>query len=366
MSEKQRKQSEMRLSQKLMILSAVLIAVCIGLCVWNVSLLSDYRQIKKENARLAAAVKQEEAPEAVKPDEELTGSEDEPAAEPELVETAARYFDMVPTGEDTCTITGYSGRDADVVIPAMIDGRRVTKIGDKAFYDLRVTSVVIPEGVTEIEERAFERCSKLTSVTIPETVVVIGAHAFESCSKLASVSIPGSVVEIGDYAFNGCNQLKSVEFAEGLQRIGEEAFNACHMESIRLPDTLTEIGRGAFINCYFLKTAELPQTLTGVTEELFAECINLASIELPGTVTDIGSSAFSGCARLMEVHIPDSVVSIGKDAFAECDALVVFVSRDSYAANWAKDNGIDREYVEAQLPQETAEPEETGTTEAGA
>lgn len=366
MSQEQRKQSEMRLSRKLIIFLAALIVVCIGLCVWNVSLLSDYRQLKKENARLTAAVKPEEAPEVIVPEQESATGKDEQEKEPELEETAARYFDMVETGEDTCTITGYSGRDVDVVIPAMIDGRRVTKIGDKAFYDLRVTSVVIPEGVTEIENRAFERCSKLTSVTIPETVVTIGEHAFESCSKLASVSIPGSVVEIGDYAFNGCNQLKSVEFAEGLQRIGEEAFNACHMESIRLPDTLMEIGSGAFINCYFLKTAELPQTLTGVSEEMFAECINLTSIELPETVTDIGSSAFSGCARLTEVHIPDSVTNIGKDAFAECDALVIFTSRDSYAANWAKDNGVDREYVEVQLPQETAEPEANGETEAGA
>ena len=53
----------------------------------------------------------------------------------------------------------------------------------------------------------------------------------------------------------------------------------------------------------------------------------------------------------MEVHIPDSVTNIGKDVFAECDALVIFTSRDSYAANWAKDNGIDCEYVEAQRPE---------------
>lgn len=363
MSEKQRKQSETRLSQKLIILSAVLIVICIGMCVWNVSLLSDYRQMKKENARLAEAVKPDETPVSPVQDEVKTGAEEEKEEEPVLVETAARYFDMVATGEKTCTITGYSGRDVDVVIPAEIDGRRVTKIGEKAFYGLKVTSVVIPEGVVAIEARAFERCSKLTSVTIPETVVSVGAHAFESCSKLTSVSIPGSVVEIGDFAFNGCNQLKSVEFAEGLQRIGEEAFNACHMESIHLPDTLTEIGKGAFINCYFLKTAELPHGLTAISEEMLTDCINLTSIELPETVTDIGSSAFSGCTRLKEVRIPDSVTAIGKDAFAECDALVVFVSRDSYAANWAKDNGIDREYVEAGNLQETPVPEETGAAE---
>lgn len=363
MSEKKSGQSGKRVAQKWIILSAVLAILCICLAVWNVSLMAERRQLRDDMAALKAGTQQEETTPDPVPEKETTGSEDEKEQEPALEETAARYFDMVETGENTCTITGYSGRDVDVVIPAEIDGRQVTKIGEKAFYDLKVTSVVIPEGVTEIEDRAFERCDKLTSVTIPETVAIIGAHAFENCSKLASVTIPASVTEIGDFAFNACMQLKSVEFAEGLQRIGEEAFNACHMESISLPDSLTEIGRGAFINCYFLKKVELPQGLTGLSEELFAECINLVSIELPETVADIGSSAFSGCARLKEVHIPDGVTSIGKDAFAECDALVVFVSRDSYAANWAMDNGVDREYVEAENPQETPATEVSDSTE---
>lgn len=345
MSEKQsmRKTKLDQLSQKLMILLAVLVVVCIGLFVWIWSLTSERQQLREEIELLKAA--QDGMAGQVLPGAEPTEQpEDVNQPEAELEETPAKYFDIVPTGDDACTITGYSGKDLDVVIPKEINGQRVTKIGRSAFYGEKVTSVVLPEGVTEIEEYAFADCDKLIDVTIPETVVLIGDYAFDSCDKLASVAIPGSVAEIGDFAFNDCYKLQSVEFAEGLLRLGEKAFNNCRMKTVRLPDTLTDIGRGAFINCMFLTTVELPKNLTAISEEMFNQCLDLASIELPPTVVSIGSSAFSNCVRLKEAHIPDSVQEIGRDAFAECDSLVVFVSRDSYAAKWAMDNDIDREY----------------------
>lgn len=347
MSEKQtmRKVKLDQLSRKLIILLAVLLVVCIGLFVWIWSLTAERQQLKDEIAWLKA--NQDGVTEQVTPEAEPT-DHPENADQPEnvLEETPAKYFDIVETGDNACTITGYSGKELDVVIPAMIDGRQVTRIGEMAFYGQKITSVVIPGGVVDIENRAFERCDKMISVTIPETVISIGDHAFENCGKLTNVSIPASVEQIGSFAFSTCDRLKSVEFAEGLKSIGEEAFKGCHMENISLPQTLEEIGRGAFLNCYWLASVELPKGLETISEELFAECYKLGRVELPDTVKTIGSSAFSGCVSMKEAVIPDGVESIGKDAFAECDSLVVFVSRDSYAAKWAMDNDIDREYVE--------------------
>ena len=87
-----------------------------------------------------------------------------------------------------------------------------------------IQSVVIPEGVTEIGDNAFEDCSSLTSVTIPEGVTRIGDWAFKGCSSLTSVTIPESVTRIGDKAFYGCSSLTSVDLLCIVDSVGKEAF----------------------------------------------------------------------------------------------------------------------------------------------
>jgi hypothetical protein len=70
-----------------------------------------------------------------------------------------------------------------------------------------LTSVIIQDGVTCIEEYAFYGCSNLTSVVIPDSVTSIGEGAFRDCTGLTSVVIPDSVTSIEDYAFCGCSNL---------------------------------------------------------------------------------------------------------------------------------------------------------------
>ena len=74
-----------------------------------------------------------------------------------------------------------------------------------------MTSVTIPNSVTEIGPGAFDGCSGLTSVTIPNSVTSIGDRAFYECSGLTSVTIPNSVTSIGNYAFNGCSGLTRID-----------------------------------------------------------------------------------------------------------------------------------------------------------
>lgn len=63
--------------------------------------------------------------------------------------------------------------------------------------------IVIPEGVTSIEDGAFYGCS-LTSIEIPNSVTSIGDWAFTDCTGLTSVQIPNSVINIGSWAFSEC------------------------------------------------------------------------------------------------------------------------------------------------------------------
>ena len=109
---------------------------------------------------------------------------------------------------DQIEIKGYTTSCGfDVVIPDMIGGKKVTSIGDRAFYGNQLTSVVIPNSITSIGNDAFVG-NQLTSVVIPNSVTSIGNDAFYG-NQLTSVVIPDSVTSIGDRAFS-MNKLTSV------------------------------------------------------------------------------------------------------------------------------------------------------------
>ena len=104
------------------------------------------------------------------------------------------------TNNGAITITGYTGSDGSMVIPAMTNGFPVTSIGAKAFYeDSYLTNISIPNGVTTIGDFAFVYTS-LGSVTIPDSVTSIGNGGFWNCGGLRSVTFGNGVTNIGNAA----------------------------------------------------------------------------------------------------------------------------------------------------------------------
>ncbi len=88
---------------------------------------------------------------------------------------------------NTATITGYVGSEEHLVIPASIDEYKVTAIGDGAFADTRIKSVIISNGVESIGWFAFDGCTKLSAVTVPSSVKKIGYSAFGSADSALTV-----------------------------------------------------------------------------------------------------------------------------------------------------------------------------------
>lgn len=84
--------------------------------------------------------------------------------------------------------------------------------------------VLIPDGVNAIGDGAFKN-KKLTSIVIPRSVQSIGHYAFCGCKKLTSIEIPPSVNTIGDYAFKDCRNLTAIEIPPSIKRIGKGACN---------------------------------------------------------------------------------------------------------------------------------------------
>lgn len=205
----------------------------------------------------------------------------------------------------------------------------VTSVGKHAFWDCKnLTSIIIPDSVTSIGDSAFSSCSNLTSITIPNSVTSIGFAAFRRCSNLSSIVIPDSVTYIGEYAFEKCANLTSAgpiggNYALQFGYIDKIPDNLCAdtgIESVVLPDSITEIGIRAFDRCSGLTDIELPASLIKINVSAFRDCSNLRSVVIPDGVTSIGDGAFEYCSSLMHVVVPDSVVNI-YSAFQGCISL---------------------------------------------
>jgi hypothetical protein len=102
--------------------------------------------------------------------------------------------------KDAIIITRYSGKETDIVIPAEIDGLPVLMIARDVFKGSSITSVIIPEGVTDIGNRAFQNSESLISVALPKSIERIGSSAFENCTSLVEVKVPsGTRIIYGNY-----------------------------------------------------------------------------------------------------------------------------------------------------------------------
>ena len=163
---------------------------------------------------------------------------------------------------ESVTITGYTGNEASVVIPNEIEGKPVTAIGEKAFYqNYTLTSVEIPNSVTSIGTSAFHLCSNLTNVTFEEgsKLSSIGAGAFYWCTKLTDITIPDGVTSIGN----------SVFYKTGLQ-------------NINIPAGVTSIEEGAFWKCDKLESITFEGRTAPVLDgDVFFECTVLTAIHAP-------------------------------------------------------------------------------------
>jgi hypothetical protein len=161
------------------------------------------------------------------------------------------------TSEATCEITGIGTcSDAELIIPAYIDGYKVTGIGDYAFVGCEgITSVVVPEGVTVIGHRAFESCTSITSMELPESITKIGNGAFCGLISIESITIPSAITVISTDAFMNLWSLTEITIPENVTSIESYAFSCCSkLESISLPKSLTSIGKDAFQSCSELKS----------------------------------------------------------------------------------------------------------------
>ena len=225
----------------------------------------------------------------------------------------------------------------------------VTSIGNYSFSGCtNLINITIPDSVTSIGDNAFYKCESLTDIIIPNSVISIGYSAFSDCSGLANIAISDSVTSIGVSAFSGCISLKSIEVSDNNKNyasVDGVLFNKDASELItypagkpndiyEIPNSVMNIGDGAFFACTSLKSIEVSdnnENYTSVDGVLFnkdkSKLITYPAgksndtYEISNSVTSIGDHAFTGCVSLKSVTIHDSVTSISDGAFFDCEGL---------------------------------------------
>lgn len=211
-------------------------------------------------------------------------------------------------------------------------GNGVKSIGEYAFQNTRINSLTLPASMECLGKCAFWECKQLTTVKIkPGATGTIGAGAFHGCVKLTSVSIPVGITELGDGAFYGCSLLENVEIPTGVTKIGAGAFSKTSIKNPFIPACVENIGGPLFEECAALETisidAENPNydsrnNCNAIIESQTNTLIEgFKNTQIPDDIEIIEKEAFTRHSCPAEIHFPASLTKIGRYAFKDCADL---------------------------------------------
>ncbi|MCD7777587.1 MAG: leucine-rich repeat protein [Clostridiales bacterium] len=273
--------------------------------------------------------------------------------------------------DGTVIISKYNGSDSSVTLPTSVtyDGTtyRIRTLGSSAFSgNTSLKTLVIPDGITTIENCAFKNCTSLSSVTINgdltdcssnststssnsnynyssqsvfynaganadfltvtfgEGVTRVPAYLFATASSksdgyyahVTNVVLSSTVTEIGSYAFHYCYDMTTLNMSTGLTTIDSYAFCGCSsLTDLGWCSSLTTIGSYAFAYCTSLSNPGWKGSLETIDSYAFAYDTGLKSIELPSKLKYINEHAFDSCSKLETVVLPSSVMTLGNCVF---------------------------------------------------
>lgn len=262
------------------------------------------------------------------------------------------------------TITDYIGTSEHVLIPDTIDGLPVTALADKAFYEKHVTTVVVPDSVTEIGDLCFSGDNYLVSLTLPDGLAELPYGALESCFRLMDFDLPQGLKKISGSALQYNYYLTHLTLPSSLTEIEQLNFIGLHgLQSLTLAEDdaafkldetnglLMTADGTRLLHCFSdISPAEeiiLPEGMKTIDPFAFHYDVTVEKIVLPEGTETIGLLAFGICPKLTEIVIPASVTAIGvmegqagSGSITSFAQNVLVTPEGSPAWDWAQKTGV--------------------------
>lgn len=280
------------------------------------------------------------------------------AAVPVEVVSANILIFKVNEDEKSASVLSFAAEKSQlagkIVIPDYYNGLPITEIGDNAFFDNNASfhnpmtgqncndmtsSFRLPKKLEKIGDYAFAFCTKVRNMNLPSTVKYIGEGSFLQCIRLTTINL-NEVKNFGLAAFAYCKALNSVELSENISTfdaqvfletpvvnniVGDKILNGNilyevenkELEKYTIPEKVTCIAGGAFMNCKKLTSIIIPENVKLLGSRIFAGCESLGTVNIPKNATEIYDFTFAKTA-IKEITIPKTVTYIGIGAFSEC------------------------------------------------
>lgn len=236
-------------------------------------------------------------------------------------------------------------------------------IGEYAFAGCTALAVdiIFPNGFNEIHRCAFRK-TPIKSLSLPETLTdIVGDEVFRECKELENVNL-SNVINLGRSVFYKCEKITEIDLSNA-EIIGDGAFGYCtSLNSITFGDKLKKVEESAFSQCINLQKVEISDlnnwckvsfgndcsNPVQYSKRLYLNGVELQSLTIPDGITQIGDYQFHGWTRFKKAYLPSSVTKIGKGAFKDCSNLntVEFIGENSVdsIADWAFQNTSIKEF----------------------
>jgi len=223
--------------------------------------------------------------------------------------------------------------------------------------DKNVKKIVVPKGITIIEQKAFKGCKNLKSIRLADTIEEIGKEAFAGCSALEEIILPKKLKSLVNFTFEDCSSLKKVTIQDAIINISSRAFERCYnLEEINvseenkrycsingilynkkktrlltapkkvkeseiiIPEEVTIIETNALNGCENINKVILPSSLEEIKEYAFGNS-SIKEIVFPQKHFYLREYAFASCNKLVEVRIPEGIKVIRNGVFRDCESL---------------------------------------------
>ncbi|KAL7719413.1 hypothetical protein QTN25_003132 [Entamoeba marina] len=239
-------------------------------------------------------------------------------------------------------------------------------------FSYTLTSIELPNSLTEIRKLAFRNCIFLKSMNF-KNVKIIKENVFTGCSSLSSITFSDHICEIGQNCFSQCNSLKSITIPSKVVKLGKNAFGKLgivvpfsisdqlnqtenlqeyivlptSIQTLEIPTTVTNLSNKQFYNCKYLTSITIPTYIKRMNNNCFYKCYSLQSIKLhsnliigkhcftllpslneiilPTTIQQLNNQFFMNCYSLSHYTIPSHITVLGDECFNKCTSLTEII-----------------------------------------